>query len=87
MATPISGLPVYRPLGLAGIVYTTLAVPGIMLLEAVLSFLGLGVPPPAPTWGPWPTPRRTTVDSGSVAHQPHHAERPLRIPLRKVFRH
>lgn len=33
------------------IVYTTLAVPGIMLLEATLSFLGLGVKPPFATWG------------------------------------
>ena len=33
------------------IVYTTLSVPGIMLLEAVLSFLGLGVKPPNSSWG------------------------------------
>lgn len=33
------------------IVYTTLAVPGIMLLESVLSFLGLGVRPPNSSWG------------------------------------
>ena len=35
----------------AVIVYTTLAVPGIMLLEAVLSFLGLGVKAPNSSWG------------------------------------
>lgn len=33
------------------IVYTTLSVPGIMLLEAVLSFLGLGVRAPNSSWG------------------------------------
>jgi oligopeptide transport system permease protein len=33
------------------IVYTTLSVPGIMLLEAVLSFLGLGVKAPDSSWG------------------------------------
>lgn len=33
------------------IVYTTLAVPGIMLLESVLSFLGMGVKPPNSSWG------------------------------------
>ncbi len=33
------------------IVYTTLSVPGIMLLESVLSFLGLGVKPPNSSWG------------------------------------
>jgi oligopeptide transport system permease protein len=33
------------------IIYTTLAVPGIMLLESVLSFLGLGVKPPNASWG------------------------------------
>lgn len=33
------------------IIYTTLAVPGVMLLESVLSFLGLGVKPPNSSWG------------------------------------
>lgn len=33
------------------IVYTTLTVPGIMLFEAILSFLGLGVQPPNSSWG------------------------------------
>ena len=33
------------------IVYTTLTVPGVMLFEASLSFLGLGVKPPNSSWG------------------------------------
>ncbi|MBN2069403.1 MAG: ABC transporter permease subunit [Opitutales bacterium] len=33
------------------IVYATLTVPSIMLLEAFLSFLGLGVQPPMASWG------------------------------------
>ena len=33
------------------IVYTTLTIPGIMLFEATLSFLGLGVKPPYSSWG------------------------------------
>jgi len=33
------------------IVYTTLTIPSVMLLEAFLSFLGLGVQPPAASWG------------------------------------
>ena len=33
------------------IVYTTLTVPAVMLLESVLSFLGLGVQPPDSSWG------------------------------------
>jgi oligopeptide transport system permease protein len=33
------------------IVYTTLTVPSVMLQEAFLSFLGLGVPPPFSSWG------------------------------------
>lgn len=33
------------------VVYTTLAVPGMMLLESVLSFLGLGVKAPNSSWG------------------------------------
>ncbi|MDP9292623.1 MAG: ABC transporter permease subunit [Verrucomicrobiota bacterium] len=32
-------------------VYTTLTVPEVMLLEAFLSFLGLGVQPPRSSWG------------------------------------
>jgi len=33
------------------IIYATLTVPAVMLLEAVLSFLGLGVQPPMSSWG------------------------------------
>lgn len=33
------------------IVYTTLTIPQVMLLEAFLSFLGLGVQPPMSSWG------------------------------------
>jgi len=33
------------------IVYATLTVPSVMLLEAMLSFLGLGVQPPMSSWG------------------------------------
>lgn len=32
-------------------VYTTLTIPAVMLLEAFLSFLGLGVQPPLSSWG------------------------------------
>ena len=33
------------------VIYASLTVPGILLLEAVLSFLGLGVQPPRSSWG------------------------------------
>jgi oligopeptide transport system permease protein len=33
------------------IVYTTLTIPAVMLLEAFISFLGLGIQPPASSWG------------------------------------
>ena len=33
------------------IVYATLTIPQVMLLEAVLSFLGLGIQPPQSSWG------------------------------------
>ena len=33
------------------IVYTTLTIPAVMRLEAILSFLGLGVQPPDASWG------------------------------------
>ena len=33
------------------IVYTTLTIPAVILLESILSFLGLGVQPPTSSWG------------------------------------
>lgn len=33
------------------IVYTTLTIPAVMLLEAFISFLGLGIQPPQSSWG------------------------------------
>jgi oligopeptide transport system permease protein len=33
------------------IVAVTLGIPGLVMTEAVLSFIGLGVPPPFPSWG------------------------------------
>jgi oligopeptide transport system permease protein len=33
------------------IVYATLTIPAVMLMEAFLSFLGLGVQPPMSSWG------------------------------------
>ncbi len=33
------------------IVYTTLLIPTVIVIEATLSFLGLGTPPPTATWG------------------------------------
>jgi oligopeptide transport system permease protein len=33
------------------IVYITLTIPSVMLLEAFLSFLGLGIQPPQSSWG------------------------------------
>ncbi len=33
------------------IVYATLLIPTVIVVEATLSFLGLGVPPPTATWG------------------------------------
>ena len=35
----------------AAIVALTLGIPGLILTESVLSFIGLGVPPPYPSWG------------------------------------
>jgi oligopeptide transport system permease protein len=33
------------------IIYTTLTIPGVILLESFLSFLGLGIQPPESSWG------------------------------------
>ncbi|MGH7904366.1 MAG: ABC transporter permease [Candidatus Dormibacteraceae bacterium] len=33
------------------IVQVTFGIPNAILLEAILSFLGVGIPPPTPTWG------------------------------------
>jgi ABC-type dipeptide/oligopeptide/nickel transport system permease subunit len=32
-------------------IYAALSMPGVIFAEASLSFLGLGVPPPTPSWG------------------------------------
>jgi peptide/nickel transport system permease protein len=33
------------------IIWATVAVPGFILTEAAVSFLGLGIQPPTPSWG------------------------------------
>ena len=49
--TPSHGVqPRFSPPSLL-IVWTTLAVGNVILLEASLSYLGLGVQPPIPSWG------------------------------------
>lgn len=46
------------------IVYATLTVPAVMLLEAALSFLGLGVQPPDSSWG-------TLINDGAKNMESH----------------
>jgi len=46
------------------IVYATLTVPAVMLEEAFLSFLGLGVQPPMASWG-------SLASEGAVAMEPY----------------
>jgi oligopeptide transport system permease protein len=48
------------------IVSMTLGVPGAMFAEAGLSFLGLGVPPPTPSWG-----QMIGIYQGFVRTSPH----------------
>lgn len=58
-AAIVGGVPTRRILGrhilpnLLGpvIVFTTLTIPAVILLESVISFLGLGVQPPMSSWG------------------------------------
>ncbi len=47
------------------IIYSTLLVPGFMLLEAFLSFLGLGVQPPNPSWGNMITEGASKLDTAA----------------------
>ena len=51
------------------IVYLTLTIPRVMLFEAFLSFLGLGVEPPDVSWGLL----------GERGHQGHHAGKNLLV--------
>jgi oligopeptide transport system permease protein len=46
------------------IIYSTLIVPSVMLLEAFLSFLGLGVQPPMSSWG-------TLINDGAKSMEEH----------------
>jgi oligopeptide transport system permease protein len=48
-------------------VYTTLTIPAVMLLEAFLSFLGLGVQPPMSSWGTADQGRRGDDGGSAVA--------------------
>ena len=58
-AAIVSGVPTRRILGRhilpnllsPVIVFTTLTIPAVILLESVISFLGLGVQPPMSSWG------------------------------------
>lgn len=58
-AAIVSGVPTSRILGRhilpnllsPVIVFTTLTIPAVILLESVISFLGLGVQPPMSSWG------------------------------------
>ena len=58
-AAIVAGLPTRRILGRhilpnllsPVIVFTTLTIPAVILLESVISFLGLGVQPPMSSWG------------------------------------
>lgn len=45
------------------ITYATLTIPHIMLLEALISFLGLGVQPPSTSWGDLIQQGTTTMDA------------------------
>lgn len=47
------------------LVYTTLVMASAVLAEAALSFLGAGVPPPAPSWGNMINDGLTIVHSGA----------------------
>ena len=49
------------------IVSITLAVPGMILAETALSFIGLGIQPPAVSWG---TLLQDAQDIVAIAHQP-----------------
>jgi ABC-type dipeptide/oligopeptide/nickel transport system permease subunit len=44
------------------IVYATLLIPITIVLEATLSFLGVGIPPPTPDWG-------RMISDGSIYYQ------------------
>ena len=60
------------------IVYATLTVPAVMLLEAFLSFLGLGVQPPMSSWG-------ALIKDGATVQVVMTAA--ARLPRRRVFPH
>ena len=53
------------------IVATTLSVGNVILLESVLSFLGLGIQPPLPSWGNLLTGAQETIwESPGLAFYP-----------------
>ena len=62
-ASRLPVLGVLTPMGRAGVVGAVVLSVVTILLEAALSFIGLGVPPPTPTWG------------GLLAEARHHVAR------------
>ena len=50
------------------LVYTTLIIPTNILTEAALSFLGVGIPPPNPSWGGMLVGRRRVLSIRSDVH-------------------
>ena len=57
------------------IVFTTLTIPAVILLESVISFLGLGVQPPMSSWG-------MLINEGAVArYLPVDADLPCTVFL------
>ena len=50
--------------------YALLGMGIIMILEGALSFVGLGVPPPAPSWGNMIAQGQSTLSAGSAIRVP-----------------
>ena len=74
------------------LILASMDIPVVITLEAGLTFLGLGVPPPAPSWGRILQRRlylhpRGAVDRGRRRHPPDPRDARLHLPRRVAARH
>ena len=78
-------------LSVPGIVQVTLMIPGLIATEAFLSFIGLGVDPPTPSWGAMISEGITSMRSHPhlaifPGHRPGADHAVLQLPRRRVAR-
>ena len=74
------------------LIIASMDIPSVVALEAGLTYLGMGIPPPAPSWGRilqegYTAHPRGAVDRRSRRHSADHHDARLHLPRRSAARH